>query len=148
MHRLIAPLAAIAALAFAGAAAAEVGTCLTVTGISAAPWSDGDDPACGDDCADDDGGCASEEQCTEPRAEGFAPLRMPAPTGPLCISGGPGCKSAPPGSLVSSTGLAGAEARAGGESRPSLGSLPGPDNPPPGALTTQTELEPRAPPPR
>ena len=46
--------AAILLLALPALGASDIGTCLTSAGVRVAPWTDPVDPACGEDCNNDD----------------------------------------------------------------------------------------------
>ncbi len=82
----------------------DIGTCLTAGGVRVAPWTDGRDPACGEDCgleggADDE---AALETCVDGGCEGASALRLPppspepAPRGPRCLTAGPSCEPGVP----------------------------------------------------
>ncbi len=126
-------------LLVAAPAAADVGTCLTEGGLRVAPWTDGQDPACGADCGPggvDEAGelCGADgDGCTEGLDNGALAMPRPlgvetpaAPTGPRCLDAGPTCGEGQPGGLT--TALGGAAALAPGLTplpRRAPGSLPG-----------------------
>ncbi|MCA9540649.1 MAG: hypothetical protein KC620_17240 [Myxococcales bacterium] len=98
--------AAILLLALPALGASDIGTCLTSAGVRVAPWTDPVDPACGEDCnndddndapsADDNTLCSTTDgTCGIEDAAERAP-RMPAPAGPRCLEPGPWCTSGDP----------------------------------------------------
>ncbi len=107
-------------LLLAAPAAAQVGTCVTDAGVRLAPWTDGHDPACGDDCGlanpFDDGLCAADGSgCLEggdpvalamPRPLGADTQRIPA--GPRCIDDDDLCGSGAPSGVAGVPGGAAA----------------------------------------
>lgn len=107
----------LAVIGFAGVAHATTDACLTWEGVWVAPWTDDQDPACGEGC-EPDAEMASDRLCSTPD-EGCSALadgeemmlRMPAPQGddrpgPRCLRPGPECS--PGGGGGSSLALGGA----------------------------------------
>lgn len=115
------PVMVLTLLSVVSSAYAEMGTCLTNTGLLVAPWSDAADPACGEDCgaegvvlefpdpelldplADDTDGltpCDDEDVglCTfeEPEGRGDAELAPEDDEGPRCDHEGPECQRRAP----------------------------------------------------
>jgi hypothetical protein len=83
----------------------DIGTCLTAGGVRVAPWTDGRDPACGEDCGadgQDDDDDATVATCVDGGCEGASAWRLPPPTpdptpgGPRCLTGGPSCEPGAP----------------------------------------------------
>lgn len=141
-------------------AAAEVGTCLTATGVRLAPWTDDHDPACGADCGPDGvvpgedeadrDRCAPDDACG-PQVD----LAMPAPTpeplprGPLCLDSSPTCDPAP-GLPVAHGGasLPGRPSDAAALPKRASGTLPGPGPVTWASRPVDRSVPPPTPPPR
>ncbi len=117
MRRRLVRFLSILSLLLAGSPAlGQVGTCVTPTGDSLAPWTDGTDPACGADCAPSVDGCTLESdacgqalqesgsfQLNQARAhfklatpETVDTIDGPANEAPSCRSGAPLCGSGTP----------------------------------------------------
>jgi hypothetical protein len=82
----------------------DIGTCLTTGGVRVAPWTDGRDPACGEDCGPEgeDADDGAFEACVDGGCDGASAWRLPPPTpdpsprGPRCLTGGPSCEPGAP----------------------------------------------------
>lgn len=136
----------------APAAAADVGTCLTETGLRLAPWSDPVDPACGEDCgaeapepedelcSTEDGTCGADELA--------AVLEMPEPNGPRCIEPGPTCQNGEPTHGGVASGVIALAPRPDPPPAPPSATLPGAGPPVVDARPYERFEAPTAPPPR
>jgi hypothetical protein len=145
-----------------GTACATTDACLTWEGVWVAPWTDANDPACGEAC-DEDAEMASDRLCSTVGDEGCGlsadttdsfELRMPSPTredrpGPRCLRPGPECSpgggSPASGALVAGLLIIPADIEF---PRRAAGTLPGA----PAPMTLHVAIErptgPDAPPPR
>jgi len=113
-RRLVRFLSILSLLVVGSPALAQVGTCVTTTGDSLAPWTDGNDPACGADCAPTNDGCSlNTNACGEAESEHFnlnsarAHFKLEIPSAldaidgppneaPSCRTGAPLCGSGTP----------------------------------------------------
>lgn len=146
-----------------GAAWASTDACLTWEGVWVAPWTDAQDPACGEACdqdaemasdrlcsVDGDGGCGISTDTSE---SGFE-LRMPSPTGddrpgPRCLRPGPECSpgggSPASGALVAGLLISPADLEF---PKRAAGTLPGAPDPVTRHVAFERTAGPEAPPPR
>lgn len=146
-------------IGFVGVAHATTDACLTWEGVWVAPWTDGQDPACGDDCGAEaelasDRICSTADEGCSALADGEELLRMPAPQGddrpgPRCLKPGPECS--PAGGGGSAFGLGGAlfiNAEPVHLPRRAPGTLPGAPRPMTTHVAWERDLQPATPPPR
>jgi len=136
----------------APAAAADVGTCLTESGVRLAPWTDPVDPACGEDCgpvvdqpgnelcSTEDGACGADELALV--------LEMPEPKGPRCLEPGPACESGHSTHGGVASGVIALVPRPDPPPAPAGGTLPGAGPPVVDARPFERTFAPAAPPPR
>lgn len=146
-----------------GVAWASTDACLTWEGVWVAPWTDAQDPACGEAC-DADAEMAMDRLCSVAGDEGCGlsadaadtgfELRMPSPTGedrsgPRCLRPGPECSpgggSPGGGALLSGVLISPSDLELPSRA---AGTLPGAPDPITRHVATERAAGPDAPPPR
>jgi len=124
-RRLVRFLSILSFLVFGSSAMAQVGTCVTASGDSIAPWTDGTDPACGSDCAPAQQDCSlSVDACGQDQSdasqfhlnsalvhfkrdlpEPVEAIDGPSNDAPSCLNGAPLCGSGGPHTAYVTGGL-------------------------------------------